>query len=62
MRRTLLFPLLLCSALAHAQLPETDWLELMAPEDRKALEEMPEISHDTPEADGTFGNKGGLKQ
>lgn len=64
MRRALLFSLLLCSTLAHArlELPETDWLELMPPEDRKALEEMPEISHDTPEADGTFGNKGGLKQ
>jgi len=63
MRRALLLSLLLCSTLAHArlELPETDWLELMPPEDRKALEEMPEISHDTPEADGTFGNKGGLK-
>ncbi|MFH7422778.1 DUF3299 domain-containing protein, partial [Pseudomonas syringae pv. tagetis] len=32
MRRFLLMPLLLLSALsgdAHAQLPETDWLELM---------------------------------
>lgn len=62
MRRTLLLPLLLCSALAHAQLPETDWLELMPPEDRKALEEMPDISHNTPEGEGTFTNKGGLKQ
>ncbi|WP_437879742.1 DUF3299 domain-containing protein [Pseudomonas sp. LRF_L74] len=60
-----LFPLLLCSALAfaRAELPETDWLELMPPADRKALEQMPEISHDTPEANGTFTNKnGGLKQ
>lgn len=49
-------------ALAHAELAETDWLELMPAEDRKALEAMPEISHDTPEADGNFANQGGLKQ
>lgn len=44
--------------LAHAELPETDWLELMPPADRKALEEMPDIIHDTPEAAGTFTSKG----
>ncbi|WP_225030831.1 DUF3299 domain-containing protein, partial [Pseudomonas aeruginosa] len=58
----LLLLALLSSPLAHAELPETDWLELMPPADRKALEEMPDIVHDTPEAAGTFTSKGGLKQ
>lgn len=49
-------------ALAHAELAETDWLELMPVEDQQALEAMPEISHDTPEADGNFADQGGLKQ
>ncbi|MBN0603141.1 DUF3299 domain-containing protein, partial [Pseudomonas aeruginosa] len=40
---------LLSSPLVHAELPETDWLELMPPADRKALEEMPDNVHDTPE-------------
>ena len=62
MRRLACLLLLFCCALARAGLPETDWLELMPPEDRKALEEMPDISHDSPEADGTFGQQGGLKQ
>ncbi|UCO98164.1 DUF3299 domain-containing protein [Metapseudomonas lalkuanensis] len=62
MRRLACLLLLFCCTLARAELPETDWLELMPPEDRKALEEMPDISHDTPEADGTFGQQGGLKQ
>ena len=43
----LLLLALLSSPLAHAELPETDWLELMPPADRKALEEMPDIIHDT---------------
>ena len=30
----------------------------MPPADRKALEEMPDIVHDTPEAAGTFTSKG----
>nr|WP_244507276.1 DUF3299 domain-containing protein [Pseudomonas panipatensis] len=34
----------------------------MPPSDRKALEEMPDIVHNTPEAAGTFTKKGGLKQ
>ncbi len=34
----------------------------MPPADRKALEEMPDIVHDTPEVAGTFTSKGGLKQ
>eukprot|EP01030_Chromulinospumella_sphaerica_P007121 gene7121-6964_t len=43
-------------------LPETDWLELMPKSDQKALEAMPEIDHDSPEANGTFTEKGGMKQ
>lgn len=58
----LLLPLLLLSALARAQLPETDWLDLMPPEDRQALEDMPEISHLGVEQDSAFYNPGGLKQ
>ncbi|WAJ37723.1 DUF3299 domain-containing protein [Pseudomonas sp. GOM7] len=60
--RHLLLVLLLFTGLARAELPETDWLDLMPPDDRKALEEMPEISHDTPEGDSTFYSKGGLRQ
>lgn len=60
--RYLLLSLLLLSSLACAELPETDWLELMPEEDRQALEAMPEISHDSPEQDGTFYDPSGLKQ
>ncbi|MCO8171073.1 DUF3299 domain-containing protein [Pseudomonas sp. 21LCFQ02] len=62
MRRFLLLPLLLVSTLACAEIPETDWLELMPKSDQKALEAMPEIDHNSPEAMGTFDSKGGLKQ
>ncbi|MDE1168799.1 MAG: DUF3299 domain-containing protein [Pseudomonas sp.] len=62
MRRLLFIALALCSSLAHAQLPETDWLTLMPKSDQKALEAMPEITHNTPEGDGNFTHKGGLKQ
>ncbi len=62
MRRVLLVSLLLISSLAHAELPETDWLELMPKSDQKALELMPEIDHNSPEAMGTFTEKGGMKQ
>ena len=63
MRRLLLTLLLLGSYLAHAgELPETDWLELMPMSDQKALEAMPEIDHNSPEATGTFTEKGGMKQ
>ncbi|MBD8569987.1 MULTISPECIES: DUF3299 domain-containing protein [Pseudomonas syringae group] len=62
MRRFLLMTLLLISGLAQAQMPETDWLELMPKSDQKALEAMPEIDHNSPEAMGTFDSKGGLKQ
>ncbi|HWR80189.1 MAG TPA: DUF3299 domain-containing protein [Pseudomonas sp.] len=60
--RHLLLCLLLIPLLAHARLPETDWLELMPLQDQKALEAMPEISHDSPEGDGSFNSQGGLKQ
>ena len=64
MRRPLLACclILLTSLASAAELPETDWLSLMPPSDRKALENMPEITHNGPEANGTFTNKGGLKQ
>ena len=63
MRRFVLIFLLLGAGLVHAaELPETDWLELMPKSDQKALEEMPEIDHDSPEAMGTFTEKGGMKQ
>jgi len=61
-RLTLVLTLLLATTQLHAEPQELDWLELMPAEDRKALEDMPEISHDTPEADGNFAGKGGLKQ
>lgn len=61
MRYWLLSLLLLCG-LARAELPETDWLQLLPEEDRLALESMPEISHDTPEQSSEFYNPGGLKQ
>ena len=60
--RHLLLALLLFTAQAHAELPETDWLELMPPEDRQALEEMPDIQHQGPEGDSTFYTPGGLRQ
>ena len=59
--RRLLFALLLLPLLTHAEPAELDWLELMPPEDRQALEEMPEIDHATPEDLG-FSDQGGLKQ
>ncbi|MGG2398452.1 DUF3299 domain-containing protein [Pseudomonas sp. SH1-B] len=60
--RHLLLSLLLLSSLAHAELPETDWLDLMPAEDRQALEEMPEISHNSPEGDSAFYSTDGLRQ
>ncbi|QKE65269.1 DUF3299 domain-containing protein [Aquipseudomonas campi] len=60
--RRILLALLLVPLLAHAEPRETDWLELMPREDQLALEAMPEISHETPESAGTFGQQGGLKQ
>lgn len=61
-RLPFLFALLFASSISHAEPPELDWLELMPDDDRQALEEMPDISHDTPEADGDFTARGGLKQ
>ncbi|MGV8783404.1 DUF3299 domain-containing protein, partial [Pseudomonas aeruginosa] len=58
----LLLLALLSSPLVHAELPETDWLELRPPADRRALKERPAIVPETPEAAGTFTSKGGLKQ
>lgn len=60
--RHLLLSLLLLSSLAHAELPETDWLDLMPAEDRQALEGMPEISHDSPEGESAFYGADGLRQ
>ena len=61
MRPLFLFLLLSFTPLLHAAPAELDWLELMPAEDRKALEEMPEIEHDSPESRG-FSDQGGLKQ
>ncbi|WP_415846040.1 DUF3299 domain-containing protein [Stutzerimonas zhaodongensis] len=61
MRQIALSLLLFIHSFAYAAPAELDWLELMPPEDRKALEEMPEIEHDSPESDG-FSDQGGLKQ
>ncbi|MFY1022007.1 DUF3299 domain-containing protein [Ectopseudomonas khazarica] len=60
--RHLLLSLLLLSSLAHAELPETDWLDLMPAEDRQALEDMPEISHNSPEGESAFYGADGLRQ
>ena len=63
MRRLVLTFLLLGASLVHAaDLPETDWLDLMPPEDQRALETMPEISHDSPETADGFSSQGGLRQ
>ena len=62
MRRLLLLCLVFAAATAHAEFPETDWLQLMPKADQEALERMPEIDHDSPEAQGTFTEKGGMKQ
>ncbi|MHA6491895.1 DUF3299 domain-containing protein [Pseudomonas borbori] len=58
MMRYLFLILLLIGGIARAELPETDWLDLMPAEDRQALEAMPEISHDTPEKDSSFYTDG----
>ncbi|WXL25751.1 DUF3299 domain-containing protein [Ectopseudomonas mendocina] len=60
--RYLLLPLLLSCSLAWADIPETDWLELMPEADRQALENMPEITHDGAEQDSGFYGPGGLRQ
>jgi hypothetical protein len=60
--RYLLLPLLLSCSLAWADVPETDWLDLMPEDDRQALENMPDISHGGLEQDSGFYSPGGLKQ
>lgn len=61
MRRFCLSLLFALPLITQAAPVEVDWLELMPDEDRLALENMPEIEHSTPEADG-FSEQGGLKQ
>ncbi len=46
---------------AQAALEETDWLDLMPESDRQALLDMPDISHNTPEAESGFYVPGGLR-
>ena len=53
--------LLLFVGAAQAALEETDWLDLMPESDRQALLDMPDISHDTPEAESGFYVPGGLR-
>ncbi|HEY6610818.1 MAG TPA: DUF3299 domain-containing protein, partial [Pseudomonas sp.] len=43
MRLPFVLCLSLIATLSHAEPAETDWLELMPPEDLAALEAMPEI-------------------
>ena len=52
--RRLLLGLLLVVGVAQAALEESDWLDLLPESDRKALLEMPEITHDAPEAESGF--------
>ena len=53
----------LFAILSHAVEPaETDWLELLPPEDLAALEAMPEIEHRGVEGDSAFYGAGGLRQ
>lgn len=53
--------LLLFVGTAQAALEDTDWLDLMPESDRQALLDMPDISHDTPEAESGFYVPGGLR-
>lgn len=61
MRRFCLSLVFVLPLLAQAAPVELDWLELMPEEDRRALEDMPEIEHNSPEASG-FSSEGALKQ
>lgn len=54
--------LILFATLSHAEPAETDWLELLPPEDLAALEAMPEIEHQGAETDSSFYSGGGLRQ
>jgi len=44
------------------KIPETSWLNLLPPEDLKALEDMPSIMHDSEEMPGGFDSADGLRQ
>jgi hypothetical protein len=59
--RFVLLVLLLLASTVQAALEETDWLELMPESDRQALFDMPDIVHDTPEAESGFYVPGGLR-
>ncbi len=59
--RCLWLALLLFVGTAQAALEESDWLDLMAESDRQALMDMPDISHNTPEAESGFYVPGGLR-
>ena len=59
--RCLWLAVLLFVGAAQAALEETDWLDLMPESDRQALLDMPDISHDTPEAESGFYVPGGLR-
>ncbi len=59
--RCLWLALLLFVGAAQAALEETDWLDLMPESDRQALLDMPDISHDTVEAESGFYVPGGLR-
>jgi hypothetical protein len=59
--RCLWLALLLFVGAAQAALEETDWLDLMPESDRQALLDMPDISHDTPEAESGFYVPDGLR-
>ena len=59
--RYFLLSMLLLVGTVQAALEETDWLDLMPESDRQALLDMPELSHDTPEADSDFYVPGGLR-
>ncbi|KRW61154.1 DUF3299 domain-containing protein [Pseudomonas sp. TTU2014-080ASC] len=60
--RYLLLSLLLSCSLAQAEIPETDWLDLMPEADRKALENMPDITHNGAELESSFYSPSGLRQ
>ena len=59
--RCLWLAVLLFVGAAQAALEETDWLDLMPESDRKAVLAMPDISHNTPEAESGFYVPGGLR-
>lgn len=57
--RFFLLSILLLAGAAQAALDETDWLDLMPEADRKALLDMPEVIHDTPEEESGFYTEAG---